>query len=514
MVRKLGSVRLPLKTTQLFLFVTVILGAGVFNIFTLYHTNRYMNIFDRSLVAYHSIQRFHRELESSVSSLRMYVRHREDTHLETVRRTRGELDRRLFEVRRHNSTGVEALFELRSLRNGLNAYHNAAENAMLAASENAPEHYRLLLRAERISEYLFIYLQRLMHARLAEGLETHATLRGHARAMGFGSLFGILVMGVLIMLFLVVFTRRITRPVRKLAAAAHRMAHGELGVGDVVVSSVEEIDVLAEAFNRMNKNIASLVSDLKDKSALERKLHREELKNVQMERSLEHARFQQLQAQVNPHFLFNSLNTIARAALFERAEQSARLIQALAQLLRHSLGTRSSMSSIERELEIVHEYLHIQEYRFRERLRFEVACDDGLGTVEIPCFSLQPLVENAVQHGIEPLENGGAVRITVRRSNHEVVLSVEDTGVGMSPERLREVSRGDGFQTAVERSDPSSSSIGIANVRERFELAYHHEARFEIESEPGLGTAVRITVPLEPHYRTVTPSAAEHANDL
>lgn len=514
MVRKLTSLRLPLKTTQLFLFVTVILGAGVFNIFTLYHANRYMNIFDRSLVGYHSIQHLHRELESSVSSLRLYVRHREDSHLQAVRRTRGELDRGLYEVRRHNSTGVEAAFELRALRNGLNAYHGAAETAVMAASENDSDHYRLLLRAERISEYLFIYIQRLMHVRLAEGIETHAALRGHARAMGFGSLFGILVMGVLIMVFLVVFTRRITRPIRTLAAAAHRMAHGELGVDDVVVSSVEEIDMLAEAFNRMNKNIASLVNDLKDKSALERKLHKEELKNVQMERSLEHARFQQLQAQVNPHFLFNSLNTIARAALFERAEQSARLIQALAQLLRHSLGTRSSMSSIERELEIVNEYLHIQEYRFRERLRFELACDDGLGAVEIPCFSLQPLVENAVQHGIEPLEAGGTVRVMVRRCDHEIVIAVEDSGVGMSPDRLRAVSLRDGSQTEVERSDPSASSIGIANVRERFELAYHHEARFEIESKPGLGTTVTIAVPLDRLEGATARSAVEQAHDV
>ncbi len=491
-LNRFGRMRLPLKTTQLLLFMAVILGAGVLNIFTLYHTQRYMNSFDRSLVGYHSIQRLHRELENSTGNLRAYVRQREGEHRQAFRLSLMELRRQYEDVRRNNLTSVKASFELRALRNGLRAYAEAGEQAVEQASAHDPGHYRTLLRAERISEYLLIYTQRLMHVRLSEGLETHAVLRGHARLMGFGALFGILLMGVLLLLFLLVFTRRITQPIRKLASAAHRMAHGELDQGDVVVSSVEEIDMLAEAFNRMRRNITSLVNDLKDKSALERKLHREELKNVQMERSLEHARFQQLQAQINPHFLFNSLNTISRAAMFERAEESARLIQALAKLLRHSLGTRSSLSSIERELQIVREYVHIQKHRFRERLRFELQCDADLSGVQVPCFSIQPLVENAVQHGIEPLESGGEVRLSVCRHNGNVRVAVADTGVGMPAERLQEV-----LNTDASSRDPSSASIGLANVRERLYLVYHEAARFEIYSREGEGTTVEIEIPAQ-----------------
>ena len=483
-------VRLPFKTTQLFLFIAVIVGAGMVNIVTLYHTHRYMGIFDRSLVGYHSIQRLHSELETSVTNLRLYVHRREESHREAFTNSRVKLDRLFSEVLRYNLTGIAASFELRAIDNGLKAYFEVGDRAVHGASANDPGHYQVLMRAGRISDFVFIYIQRLMHIRLSEGLETHAVLRGHARAMGAGALFGILAMGVLLMLFLIVFTRRITRPVRKLAAAAYRMAHGELDIGEVVVSSVEEIDVLAEAFNRMNRNINSLVNDLKDKSALERKLHREELKNVRMERSLEHARFQQLQAQINPHFLFNSLNAISRAALFEHAAESARLIQSLAQLLRHSLGTRSSMSPLDRELQIVREYVRIQEYRFRERLKFELLCDPDLQEVQVPCFSIQPLVENAVQHGIEPLESGGEVRVRVRRRNGRVRISVEDSGTGMTTEQLNTV-----FEPAQGADDAQATGIGLANVRERLCLMYHDQARFEIRSEVQVGTTVIIEIP-------------------
>lgn len=478
--------RIPFRTTQLLMFGLVILGAGVLNTVTLYRLHHYLGIFDQSLVGYHAIQQFTQELENSRTILNAYARQRDADYADSFLLSGERLNNLLTTIRRYNSTGVAASYELRALANGLRAYRETGEDVIERVAADDPDVFSRYLRAQRLSDFMFRYTQRLMHIRLNEELVTHAELRADARLVGIGAFGGIAVMGALVLLFLVLLNRLITTPVRNLAHAAQRIAMGNLETREVTVSSVEEINLLADVFNLMNRNIRSLVQDLKDKSALE-------LQNARMERRMEEARFQQLQAQINPHFLFNNLNAIARAALFEQAPQSARLIQALSQLLRHTLTASSTVSPIEHELMVVKEYMHIQEYRFGQRLQFEIDCSDDLTSVYIPCLTVQPLVENAVQHGIEPHEDGGSVRLTLHRSGGKISIVVSDTGVGMSPQRLQEVLNANPSTDAAH-----GGGIGIANVRERLQLLYHSEVEFDIESESGCGTTVRLQIPDRP----------------
>ncbi|MFW6234537.1 MAG: histidine kinase, partial [Spirochaetota bacterium] len=411
------SYRIPFRTTQLLMFGLVILGAGVLNTLTLYRLHHYLGIFDQSLVGYHAIQQFTQEMEDSRIMLGTYVRQREVEHADSFLRSGERLESLLTTIRSYNSTGVAASYELRALANGLEAYIETGRAVLDRIVDDDPDAFSHYLRAQRVSDFMFRYTQRLMHIRLREELVTHAEIRADAHLVGIGAFGGIAVMAALLLLFLFLLNKLITTPVRHLAHAAQRIAMGNLETQEVNVSSVEEIHLLADVFNRMNRNIRSLVQDLKDKSALE-------LQNAQMERRMEEARFQQLQAQINPHFLFNNLNAIARAALFEHAPQSARLIQALSQLLRHTLNASSTVSPIEHELLVVQEYMHIQEYRFGHRLRFEIDSSGDLASVYIPCLTVQPLVENAVQHGIEPHEEGGSVRLKLHRHDGRITIVV------------------------------------------------------------------------------------------
>ncbi len=490
-------IRFSLKSTQLILFAAIIIAAIALNMVTLNHTQRYMRIFDESLLGYHSIQRLHGALDSNRGALSRYLRDQQTESLDEYQDTRETISTLYSEVRERNYTSTGTGHEIRGLYWGFRAYFEYAEQALADVSSDDADHFHSFLRAEKISDYLFIYIQRLMQLRLSEELDTHERLRSHASTLAFGSQAGLLSVGIMMLVFTIYFTRRLTQPISKLADGVYRVAHGDLNTEHVPLEehrrSFVEIDTLCESFNYMQRNIRELVEDLRNKAAVERQLHEEELKNVQMQHALEAARLQGLQAQINPHFLFNTLNTISRIALFERADSTTELIQSLANLLRYHLRATDPIAPLELELRIVREYIHIQKFRFSERLRFDMDIQVDAERVQIPVFTIQPLVENAVKYGIEPLEEGGEVRVVVQETGDSISIRVEDTGAGMPAERIRTIQAG----TEPVESE-NSAGIGLRNVIDRLRLLYHGEEEVSIESEEGTGTTINLKVPNKP----------------
>ena len=198
-----------------------------------------------------------------------------------------------------------------------------------------------------------------------------------------------------------------------------------------------------------------------------------------------------LQSQINPHFLFNTLAAGQQLALSEGADRTGDFMENLAAFIRYALKPPSRSVRVSDELECVRLYIWLLRLRFGERYRFEVEADDRALSVETPALVLQPLVENAVGHGLRDREEGGTVRVSARVEGREAVLSVEDSGGGMSPaerERILGEPAGEG--------DPRAG-IGLRNVIRRVTLATEGRGRVDVESSEGAGTAVRIRLPLE-----------------
>lgn len=197
------------------------------------------------------------------------------------------------------------------------------------------------------------------------------------------------------------------------------------------------------------------------------------------------ARLEALQAQIRPHFLFNALQTIL---LYIRtdAELARRLLLQLAAFLRRALTVRSELIPIEDELEYVRTYLELEQARFGPALRFRIGIDPRALGCLVPVLTVQPLVENAVVHGLAPREGGGSlvVRARVRRGRLEVV--VFDTGVGIAPEVRPRV-----FEPGVGKG----MGLGLSNVHERLVALYGPGSRLRLRSRPGRGTLVRLSVP-------------------
>lgn len=212
-----------------------------------------------------------------------------------------------------------------------------------------------------------------------------------------------------------------------------------------------------------------------------------ELEDIQINAQLlSQAEIRRLQAQINPHFLFNSLNTIASFTR-TRPDKARELILDLASYMRKNLDNTHSWVFLDDELAQVSAYLAIEEARFGERLRARIISDPDLGRWPVPPLTIQPLVENAVKHGLQPLEQGGEVVITVRSDGRELSVSISDNGVGMPSGRVEEILAGS--------ADSGSEGIGLSNVNARLRTLFGPDYGLRIDSAPGKGTTATFRIP-------------------
>ncbi|MFZ0807161.1 MAG: histidine kinase, partial [Candidatus Sulfotelmatobacter sp.] len=204
----------------------------------------------------------------------------------------------------------------------------------------------------------------------------------------------------------------------------------------------------------------------------------------EQERLLLHARMEALQNQINPHFLFNTLNSISSLVRFD-PDMAREVITKLAKILRRLLNTSDAFAPLREELEFIDNYLDIEVVRFgRDKLRVVKELDPASLDVVVPSMLLQPLVENCIKHGLAPKIEGGSIYLRSSLSDSRLIIEVEDDGVGMGSTHLEESSSWMGM------------GIGMANISERLQVLYGDTARMTINSQEGKGTLVRIRLPL------------------
>ena len=282
-------------------------------------------------------------------------------------------------------------------------------------------------------------------------------------------------------------------PVQQMIGASRDISQGSYDTPDVPVPRQDEMGQLADAFNRMKHSMAEQVNTLREKNEIERELHRQKTEALEMQNRMERSRLQQLRSQIDPHFLFNTLNVILQTAGTEKAYRTQALITALAHLLRYSLMSNDEQVPLSREVRIVDEYYSIYHVRFGDRIRMEWRNSDSLDLTEtmVPSFILQPIVENAFKHGISPKEEGGVVRIRVNplREKGLLYISVCDNGVGIERARLEQL------KNALAKPGERWEHIGVYNVAARLRLL-DERSHLEICSHPGRGTAIRLYLPL------------------
>lgn len=288
------------------------------------------------------------------------------------------------------------------------------------------------------------------------------------------------------------FAHSVTDPLLAFSRAAGRIAGGDLEGPAVPSGFGVELEVLGGAFNHMQENLRQYVAELKGKAELERRLRAEEMVNLQNQTLLREAELRMLQSQVHPHFLFNTLNMIARTALIEGADRTRSLMETTADLLRYNLRQLDRPVTLADEVDQVQRYMAIQQERFRERIRFCQELDESLLWRPIPCLTLQPLVENALIHGIGAREEGGTVELTIQRTEGGLQIQVADDGVGINPERLAELNLGGRDASGAAGH---TTGLGLHSVKRRLELFFGDGVGFMITARSGGGSVVVMDLP-------------------
>lgn len=223
-------------------------------------------------------------------------------------------------------------------------------------------------------------------------------------------------------------------------------------------------------------------------------LQQEKLENSEMEKRLNANRLELLKSQINPHFLFNTLNMIGSMADLEDAPTTEKMTQSLAQLFRYNLNTREQIVPIEMELRIAENYMYLQKMRFGSRIQYQVIAPEDISRIRIPSFTMQPLVENAIVHGLSKKEQGGTVSVTVSEDpkTQIVTLLIEDDGLGIAEERLSALNA---RMHNPEENKTARIGIGLGNIYRRIRTLYPEHGDLSIDAKEGVGTRITLTIP-------------------
>ena len=389
--------------------------------------------------------------------------------------------------------GTERYARTWSILNGYETYQ-AYRDELAETQVRESDFVERLYRVYKMQEYLQTYARRLVQVTLKEGNDSYQ----EKVPVFYNMPYLILAISAVFMGFVMFLTKILSNalvsPAVLLAQWARKIAKNDFTGEDPSVENRDEMGELVRAFNKMKRSTKGYIDTLKENHRMSELLHREEIERVEMEKQLSGARLELLKSQINPHFLFNTLNMIACMAKLEEAVTTERMISSMSSLFRYNLKTSEQIVTLARELKVVQDYMYIQQMRFGSRILYSCDLKVDAEQAMIPAFTLQPVVENAMVHGLSKKEQGGRVHVRIWEQGKRLVISVADTGLGMSEERLAEVTE------AMKERRTSRIGIGLGNIYKRIHMMYK-QGEFRIASIEGRGTVIQMFIPQEKHNR-------------
>ncbi|MCC8045674.1 MAG: sensor histidine kinase [Clostridiales bacterium] len=266
--------------------------------------------------------------------------------------------------------------------------------------------------------------------------------------------------------------RQITKPVQALRDSMERVQQGHLEGNQVVVEGNNEISSLTNSFNMMSRRIESLVEQNRNEQEEKRRME-----------------LRALQSQINPHFLYNTLDSIIWMAESKKTDEVVTMTSAFARLMRQNIGNDAELISIGQEMMAIRDYLTIQQMRYKDKLEFRLDVAADIRNERIIKLVLQPLVENAIYHGLKYKETRGLLTVKGYRVVDDIFIEIEDDGVGMDEEMLLHI-----FETHA--VNYQSNGVGVYNVQKRLQLYYGPDYGLTYWSEAGKGTCVTVKIPI------------------
>ena len=386
----------------------------------------------------------------------------------------------------------DSMITQKNIRSISEEYIRTADRAVEAKrGRNVVKYKEYYDDADRLFSYINSYIYSLNNRQLQRNSQNYEALFTSLKYSETANLTILCMTSALVTFLVFLLTRGITDPLRRLAEAAEQVAHGSLVAEVSGPVANDEVGIVTAAFNQMVASLKDNMEQARQRIELESAMKE---KQLLMEAHLKDTQLKYLQSQINPHFLFNTLNACAQLAMLEGADRTYTYVQNVADFYRYNVRKKDGVATLAEEIGLVDNYIYIINVRFSGEIHFIKEIEEGATDVPMPAMILQPLVENSINHGLRDVEWEKKIWLSVYRENDRICVSVRDNGVGISPEQTQSILNdglnGDGLQE-------HTTGVGLRNVIGRLRLFYNRDDVMEITSTgSGMGTEVAVFIPV------------------
>lgn len=486
-----------IRKRMLFYFLMSIILVSSVSVYLSINSNSFFRKIDSMFLASILLEDMKNYLDESEKNLALFIqtkdsdsKNRYQLYADLLNESMTELKGMLLATDYYNVGKLANLIDTftESAKDAINAKQGRDANTMR-------EKYNY---AHQTGKYIMEEIQQLNLKQLERNTEYYSALSRNNIIVGRANLVMIVDIIVLSCIIILYITYKMTDPIVKLSHSAEEISKGNFDVDEVTVTSEDEIKVMAEAFNKMKSSVRNYIKELQNKSEIESRLMEKEMQNLKMQTLLNNAELQSLQSQINPHFLFNTLNAGVQLAMMEEADKTSIFLENLSALFRYNVRRLDTAVTLNDEINSVRAYIDLMKVRFADMILFSVEIDDDeLLQVSMPPLILQPIVENSCIHGVGEKEGVGSVSIRVYGDDGEGIIEVADNGAGMEPGTIENIFRkASGNYMLLEKPKKGhTTGIGITNVIQRLRIYFKREDVISIYSVKGEGTKVIIRVP-------------------
>ncbi len=494
-IQSFWSMSLEKKLTLTFLLTSGIIF--IVNIILFLNINRAVDRIDEVYESNVEITELATALDQVQSDLTDYLQTKSSEALRNYYRSAGEYQDKLSGIgAAQGSEHAEILRKNITAMSGV--YVDLCEQATNAKrGRNVRQYKGDFADAAEMYGYLREYINSLNHLELQENAGSYDIIRQSYHSMELISMLVLMVMTMTNLVLTSLVVHAATRPLEDLSVQARTVSTGNFDVEALPIVSHDEIGVVTGTFNEMVVSIRGYIEKLRTSMELENRMKEQELL---MDAHLKEAELKYLQAQINPHFLFNTLNAGAQLSMMEGADRTYRYLQNVASFFRTKTNRDNQVTTLAQEISLVDNYMYIINVRFSGSIAYEKNIDEDLIGIAVPSMILQPIVENAVNHGIRNIDWPARIVLSVYRTGDFITVSVKDNGCGMTQEQIGDLLAG--TEKVRERGD-ETNGVGVANVVNRIRLFYSNEMKnaeitdvFDVTSAgENQGTEVLLYVP-------------------
>lgn len=482
--------RRKFRTQIIYIFLLTFVSLFLVNLYIFRNMRQVVSSVDKAYEGNRKLTEMREWLDTIHSEMREYLNMKDESVLNQYY-INEEKYKGFLEKFKHEGEMTEVELRENAVYNISVGYIQSVSKAVLAKKNGEIVEYQSYQQqAEKQYEYLTTAMLSLNNLMFHNNSGTNSKMSRLMRTSERLSGIILFLTGGVDICILLLLIRRLTKPLQTLVDTAKEVGEGNLDVQLVETHDYNEIGIVNSSFNQMVISLKDYMEKVRVSVEAESALRE---KSIRMEASVKDAQLKYLQAQINPHFLFNTLNAGAQLAMMEDADQTYRYIHKVADFFRYKVKSDEGISTIQEELQIVDDYIYILNVRYAGEIHYNKNIDEHYLSISVPSMILQPIVENCIKHGLHDVEWEKKIDVSVTGEDDRIVISVSDNGIGIPQDIIDKIMNG---TLKDEEYINKKDGVGLDNVITRLRTFYDRENVIEITSVgPDMGAEIALYLP-------------------